>query len=92
MVARVLCDRRKFDPTLVSIDVSAHRRLCGRRKCACDVCAADVKVDISATSLKSTLVRRTAKKLGCYDGTKLAASILFELNHKLEMSPAKPRV
>jgi hypothetical protein len=30
-VARLFCDRRKFDPTLVSIDVSAHRRLCGRR-------------------------------------------------------------
>ena len=51
-VARLFCDRRKFDPTLVSIDVSVHRRLCGQRKCARDVCAADIKVDISANLLK----------------------------------------
>ncbi len=60
-VARVLCDRRKCDTTFLSIDVCPHRRQCDRRLCGRDICPNDVKVDISATSFRSTLVRHLLK-------------------------------
>ncbi len=60
-VARILCDRQKCDPTFLSIDVCPHRRQCNRHQCGRNVCPNDVKVDISATSLRSTLVQHLLK-------------------------------